>query len=132
VAPKIVLVIEDPDTLAMMRAILEGAHYAAIPCRPSRLDSRREIDYAHPDLILLDVPFNRPAFTVADAVSLASTLRADETSRDIPILVCSTDAQLLQRHRALREVLPSEFIAKPFEMADLLGRVARLVEPKAA
>jgi response regulator RpfG family c-di-GMP phosphodiesterase len=132
VASKIALVIEDPDIHDMMKEMLEAENYEVIACRPSRLDCRREIDYVQPNLVLLDVPFNRPAFTIDDALNLVNALKSDMNTREIPIVLCSTVEQVLSRHRARWETLTSDFIAKPFEMTDLLERIARHVGPKAA
>jgi len=132
VAPKIVLISEDPDILDLIKAMLEAETYEPIACRPSKLDCRREIEYVQPSLIVLDVPFNRPAFTIDDAINLVSTLKADTRTRDIPIVMCSTVEELLARHQARWERLTYDFIAKPFEMEDLLQRVARHLQPRAA
>ncbi|MBI2939465.1 MAG: response regulator [Chloroflexi bacterium] len=131
-ASKVALVIDDPDVLEMMQAVLRDEGYETVGCSPSRLDCARELAYVQPDAILLDVPLGQPAFTVDDAMTLVEALKANAATCDTPIVMCGTVERALATHRPRLDALECDFIAKPFDISEMLGQVARRLRPKAA
>lgn len=131
-AKTIAIVIDDPDLIGMMQTVLEAHGFASLPCQPSRLDCQLEIEHARPDLVVIDVPLGRPAFTVFDARKLVESLRANPSTRDIPIIVCSTLEPLVRREMPNLETLGCGFIEKPFELSAFVGLIERTMRTKAA
>jgi CheY-like chemotaxis protein len=75
----------------------------------------------HPAVILLDL--NLPDMT-GHEVTIA--LQADPTTRDIPIVVLSGETDPAARSRVL-EHGAAAYVLKPFEVAELVALVQRLV-----
>jgi two-component system phosphate regulon response regulator OmpR len=77
-------------------------------------EARAQIATGYPDLILLDI--NMPG---GDGLSLAGDLRR---STDIPSIILSGQGAMVDRVVGL-EVGADDYIAKPFELRELLARV---------
>jgi CheY-like chemotaxis protein len=75
----------------------------------------------HPEVILLDL--HLPDMT-GDDVTIA--LQADPATRDIPIVVLSGEPDPAARTRVL-ELGAAAYVPKPFEVAELVALVQRLV-----
>ncbi len=90
-------------------------------------EARTQIAIAHPDLILLDI--NMPG---GDGLTLAGELRR---STEIPIIILSGKGAMIDRVVGL-EVGADDYIAKPFELRELLARIRavlrRVRQPAAA
>jgi PAS domain S-box-containing protein len=82
-----------------------------------------ELARAHqPDVILLDLHLPDMG---GDEVAIA--LRADESTRAIPIIILSADAYPSQRRRLL-ELGVDEYLTKPFKVAEMLELVERFAK----
>ena len=68
----------------------------------------------HPDLILLDM--HLPDTTGEDVLS---HLRADESTRETPVVVVSADATAARSHK-LRAAGASDYLTKPFNVVQFL------------
>jgi len=77
---------------------------------------------AHPDLILLDIEM--PGIDGWEALRL---LRLDEATASIPVAMYTILYDLREKVRALKYGA-QEYVAKPFEVDDLLRRVRRLLD----
>jgi CheY-like chemotaxis protein len=76
-----------------------------------------------PDLLIIDV-----AVTHQSGWHLLEKLRADASTRGIPVIVVSTDPHLLQRAQAGQERFGGDlFLAKPFNLDDLLQAIRDLI-----
>jgi CheY-like chemotaxis protein len=75
----------------------------------------------HPDLILLDL--HLPDMAGED---VAMALRADESTRAIPIVVLSADAYSSQRDRLLALGVDA-YMTKPFKVAEMIALIERFV-----
>lgn len=73
----------------------------------------------HPQLIILDVYLSG-----ADGRDIARQIRMHEATKNIPIVMLSADPYV---GATIREYGASDFIAKPFDIDKLLGRVERFV-----
>ena len=77
-------------------------------------EARAQVEVARPDLILLDI--NMPG---GDGLTLAGDLRR---STEIPIIILSGKGAMIDRVVGL-EVGADDYIAKPFELRELLARI---------
>lgn len=76
-----------------------------------------------PDLILLDL-----GMPIMDGFQMMEELQADETLKDIPIVIISAWTGASHRERA-KEAGAKAFITKPFELTHVLETVKKYVPP---
>ncbi len=83
------------------------------------------VHQVRPDAVTLDVVMPR-----LDGLRTAARLRADPLTRDLPIAIVSASTQYEVDAGADADV--DAFLSKPFEPAELVGLVRRLVEGRSA
>jgi len=114
--PRVVIVEDDGDIASLLTDILETEGYAPVAVSDSAgLDG--ELD-PRPDLVVLDLRLSR-----GGAEQIVTSLR-ERGLDDVPILLLSAAGDLPERARALGV---TSYLAKPFELDDLLVLVRRLV-----
>lgn len=112
---RIVVAEDDSAVLDVLRLILEEEGYAVEAVADEA--TLRAFPHGYPDLLLLDIWMSG-----WDGRDLCRDLKRGEKTRGIPILLCSANRD--GEHIA-REAGADGFIAKPFDMDDLLATVAR-------
>ena len=113
---RVVVVEDDGDIASLLTDILETEGYAAIAVSDAH-ELDRQLD-TRPDLIVLDLRLTR-----GSAEQVLTTVRARGMG-NVPVLLLSAATDLPARARALGV---STFLAKPFELDELLGIVRGLV-----
>ncbi|MGK7877298.1 MAG: response regulator [Xenococcaceae cyanobacterium] len=112
-----ILVVDDnPINLRLLVSILKKKGYQVRPVPNGEL----ALSAAHglpPDLILLDIMM--PGM---DGYQVCKQLKADERTRDIPIIFISAINQVLDKVKAF-SVGGVDFITKPFQLEEVLARV---------
>jgi DNA-binding response OmpR family regulator len=73
----------------------------------------------HPDLLLLDIWMSGQ-----DGRDICKALKAQESTRHIPIIMISANKDT---EKIAREAGADDFIGKPFDIDDLLGKVRKLL-----
>lgn len=119
-AQKTILIVDDePDIVLAITSILEDAGYAVISATRSESLIQSLSQESLPDLILLDMLLSGQRGT-----KITEELKRDQQTRHIPILMLSAhpDAELEARSAGA-----DGFIAKPFDLDDLLATVATLL-----
>ncbi len=113
---KAVLVVEDDlDLLGMVRLVLEGAGYRVVTAGEGR-EALQEIAHEMPGLVLLDMKM--PGM---DGWEFARIFRARyDRQAPIVVLTAAEDAR-----RRAEEIGAEDYLGKPFEIDDLLAKVAR-------
>lgn len=81
------------------------------------------IEQFKPDLIILDI-----MLPDADGRDLLKTLRSDINTADIPVLMIS--ARYTAENVQHGEFKPNGFLAKPFDIDDLLDRIEGILAGK--
>lgn len=114
--PRVVIVEDDGDIASLLADILGAEDYAPVavsdaPGLHGELDVR-------PDLVVLDLRLSHGA-----AEQILSSMRARGMG-DVPVLLLSAAGDLAERARDLGV---RSFLAKPFELDELLGVVRGLV-----
>lgn len=122
--PCVVVVDRDPIFLELIDLLLDANGYSTIGCRSART-AQPLIREAQPALVLIDVRNggDDPNWLVIDM------LRLDPTTAQLPIIVCSIDAEYLREKADYFELLGITSIAKPFRTVDLLCRLEREIRP---
>lgn len=113
---RVVVVEDDDDIASLLTDILETEGYAPVVVSDAAtLDS--ELD-SRPDLIVLDLSLSR-----GGADHILRSLRARKMG-DVPVLLLSAATDLPDR---ARELGVTRYLAKPFEVEELLGIVRAMV-----
>jgi len=113
-AKSIVVADDDPDILSIVAMSLETQGYDVYKA----CNGREAVDLArdhHPDLIILDMMM--PVMSGYEAIS---ELKADDTTRTIPIVGLSAKAMATDMERAT-DVGIDGYITKPFRIAQVLS-----------
>jgi len=126
---KVLVVDDDRDLVASIEAFL-GARGYAVSTAHNGKEAYASIVKDRPDLIILDVMMDYDE----EGMVLASALKTDGPTHDIPILMLSGfNVQADVRDKVLASLmgqnLPAEtFMEKPVRLADLAERVETLLE----
>jgi DNA-binding response OmpR family regulator len=113
----ILLIEDDPEIALMLRDVLESRGYR-VEHAEGGAKGEVLLERVHPDLVLLDL-----MLPDADGLVLCANLKA---RADVPIIICS--ATTSKRDSILGFKLGADdFIAKPFEPAELEARVEALL-----
>lgn len=114
---KTILVIEDEeDILALLQFNMIKAGYNVI-CASHGEDALQAVTLKKPDLILLDLML--PGI---DGLEICRRLRADETTREIPIIMLTARGEEADVVTGL-ELGADDYVTKPFSIKVLLARV---------
>lgn len=120
--PMRVVAVDDDWTITkLIRRNLESENIHVVEASTG-LDCIRVINEGGVDLILLDLVL--PDF---NGWGILSLLKLTDSLRDIPVIVISVDPP---DAGLLRLFKPEDYIQKPFDIRDLMGRVKRLLEKK--
>ena len=110
---RVLVVDDDPDILDALSEILEVEGYAVQRARNGR-EALERLEQGLPDLVLLDL-----MMPVMDGWEFARSLSPHARP---PIIVLSADRNVSSR---AREIGALEWLAKPFELSELLAAVRR-------
>jgi DNA-binding response OmpR family regulator len=116
-----ILIVEDADSIRrMIEALVAGRGHevVAVPNGARGLEAARA---KTPDLILLDL--NLPGSY--DGFEVCSRLRADETTKSVPILIISAMDDARSKERALAAGATA-YYTKPFSPTALLKEIENL------
>lgn len=114
---KILIVDDNPKNLKLLQALLKMSGYKTIEATNGKAGVKLAKS-KKPDLILMDV-----MMPVMDGLEAARILKADTSTRDIPIMALTSQAMKGDKERVF-EAGYDEYITKPFNIKDLLGKVA--------
>jgi CheY-like chemotaxis protein len=112
-AKSIVVADDDPDILRIVSMSLEAVGYEVFKAT----NGQEAVDLAkahHPNLVLLDMMM--PVLSGYEAVQ---ALKADESTRDIPVVGLSAKAMATDMERATDAGIDG-YITKPFRIAQVL------------
>jgi len=112
--PKILLVDDNDDLLLVTQIILKGQGYETFLAHNAE-EALRKIKAHRPQLLLLDVNLGD-----ADGRELCSLLRHDPETAEIRVILMSGDDTLTDCVHVAHDFLP-----KPFDFEELIGKVAR-------
>jgi DNA-binding response OmpR family regulator len=120
---KNILVIEDNHAiLDVITLILQSEAYNVNGLSKSA-NYMQHIDEVRPDLLILDI-----MLPDADGRVLLQDLRNNHNTKDIPVLMIS--ARYTEENLQHGEHKPNGFLAKPFDIDDLLDRIEGILAGK--
>jgi len=118
---KNILCIEDePEMIDLIRLILERRGFT-VQGAAGGTEGIRKVRELHPDLVLLDL-----MMPDMDGWEVYQQMKADETTRDIPVIVVTAKAQSIDKVLGLHIAKVDDYIAKPFSPQDLLASVEKV------
>ncbi len=121
----IILIVDDEElNLQLLEVMLLPTGYTVLKAD----NGQKAVDIARrsqPDVILMDI-----MMPVMNGIDATRILKADETTRDIPIVMTTALRDVQDRIRAL-EAGADDYMSKPFDMTELRIRVQTLVQVKA-
>ena len=118
---KILIIDDEPDILAFLSAMFEDANYTVVATDRGDYIEQLITDTAGnlPNVILLDM-----LLSGSDGREIARQLKSQEETRHIPIIMTSAHPYARQESRVCGA---DDFLAKPFEMDELLDIVKKYV-----
>lgn len=114
---RIVIVDDEPFNFMVLRKFLADEGYSDIQTTSDSTTAVDTIIEAQPDLIILDVVMPQ-----VDGIEILTTLKADPTLSQIPVLILTATADGRVKKKAL-DIGASDFLNKPVDSNDLLPRV---------
>jgi DNA-binding response OmpR family regulator len=118
---KHILCIEDePEMIDLIRLILSRRGFEVTGAAGGK-EGLEKVRQAPPDLILLDL-----MMPDMDGWEVYQQIKADEKTRDIPVIVVTAKAQSIDKVLGLHIAKVDDYIAKPFSPQDLLNSVDKV------
>lgn len=121
--PTLLIVEDSPDIVTYLKSCLEG-QYEILTAPNGRLGVDRAIETI-PDIIISDVMMPE-----MDGFELCDTLKNDERTSHIPIVLLTAKATVEDRIAGLKRGADA-YLPKPFNKEELLVRLEKLVELRA-
>ena len=119
---KILVIDDDTDLLDVTSALLTRKGFE-VETNTNWEDALRKIKTFEPQLILLDVFLNG-----IDGLDICRQLKTMPNTKHIPVLIFSSYPQIGER--VIYEYGADDFIAKPFEINDLVSKMRSILCPK--
>ncbi len=119
---KRILCIEDePEMIDLIRLILGRRGFEVIGAAGGK-EGLEKMRQAPPDLVLLDL-----MMPDMDGWEVYQQMKADEKTREIPVIVVTAKAQSIDKVLGLHIAKVDDYIAKPFSPQDLLNSVDKVL-----
>ena len=116
---KVLIIDDDPDILEVLQLTLEMAGYTT----KTNLHGEElfnEVSAFKPDIVLLDI-----LLSGSDGRVLCKQLKSDDATKGIPVILISAHPSA---QKNIAEVGANDFIAKPFDIDDLITRVGKFTD----
>ena len=113
---------DEQEMIDLVRLILSRKRFEVIGANGGRegLDAVRKNS---PDVILLDL-----MMPDMDGWEVYQQLKADESTRDIPVIVITAKAQNIDKVLALHIAKVDDYIPKPFTPKELLDSIEKVLQ----
>jgi two-component system, OmpR family, response regulator VicR len=122
VVHRAVYIEDEQEMIDLVKLILSRKRFEVIGANGGRegLDAVRK---SLPDVILLDL-----MMPDMDGWEVYQQLKADESTRDIPVIVITAKAQNIDKVLALHIAKVDDYIPKPFTPKDLLDSIEKVLQ----
>lgn len=125
-ATKVLIVDDDPLIHRLYQRHLSGAGYTTL----AACNGREAIDVAlreNPQVIVMDI-----MMPVMDGLSALKILKQTEGTKDVPVIVITSNAQYQQSQAESQKAGAALFLTKPFSPSQLLNAIRGLIPPPSA
>ncbi len=120
--PRIYVIDDDKDLLSIVKSLLQRKGFNVLTFVDWK-SAKNAIKIFEPQLILLDV-----FLSGIDGLDICHKLKASRHTRHIPILLFSAFPGIAET--AIHDYGADDFIAKPFEVGDLIKKVHQVLSMK--
>ncbi len=117
-SPRIMVIEDDPDILAILGWVLDRAGYDVV-LYPTIVEDLAEVAALAPDLIMVDMMFGREPL----GAQLLGTLAMDQSTTKIPLIACTGASRAVLMAQDFLQEFEIPLLRKPFKLADLLRTV---------
>jgi two-component system, OmpR family, response regulator VicR len=121
----IVCVEDEPEMVDLIRLILSRKGFEVLGAGTG-VEGLELIRKRFPDLVLLDL-----MMPDMDGWEVYQQMKADEKTRDIPVIVVTAKAQSIDKVLGLHIAKVDDYIAKPFSPQDLQASVEKVLNNQA-
>ena len=122
---KQILCIEDePEMIDLIRLILGRRGFEVVGAAGGK-EGLEKMRQQPPELVLLDL-----MMPDMDGWEVYQQMKADEKTKDIPVIVVTAKAQSIDKVLGLHIAKVDDYIAKPFSPQDLLNSVEKVLGAK--
>jgi two-component system response regulator VicR len=122
---KQILCIEDePEMIDLIRLILGRRGFEVVGAAGGK-EGLEKVRQQPPELVLLDL-----MMPDMDGWEVYQQIKADEKTKDIPVIVVTAKAQSIDKVLGLHIAKVDDYIAKPFSPQDLLNSVEKVLGAK--
>jgi CheY-like chemotaxis protein len=118
--PRVLVVDDDRATRSLCSTVLQRDGYHVLEAADGQEGLELALDHV-PDVVLLDI-----SMPVLDGFGLAAALRADERTRDLPLIFVTAESDPLVKAKAF-ETGAHGFITKPFDPHIVSSFIRRLL-----
>ncbi|MBE0521183.1 MAG: response regulator [Candidatus Methanoperedenaceae archaeon] len=119
---KILVVDDEPDTLELIRLILESGGFKVIPAS-SGVEALKILETVRPALVLLDI-------MMPDMDGWEVFRKIKEKDSSISIAILTAKSQNIDKLMGLHVLKADDYITKPFGKNELLDKVRILIDNK--
>ena len=124
---KRILCIEDePEMIDLIKLILGRRGYEVLGATGG-IEGARLVRELLPDLVLLDL-----MMPDMDGWEVYQQMKADLTTRNIPVIVVTAKAQNIDKVLGLHIAKVDDYIAKPFSPQELMESVEKILGPRSS
>lgn len=120
-AKKIMIVDDEPDTVDLVKLVLETEGYETSVAYSGQ-EALDKISVERPDLVLLDIMMPH-----LDGWAVRKEIVENEETKDIPVVMLTAKAQPLDKMIGLHVVGVTDYITKPFGRQELIDRVKKVL-----
>ena len=122
---KQILCIEDePEMIDLIRLILGRRGFEVVGAAGGK-EGLEKVRQSPPELVLLDL-----MMPDMDGWEVYQQMKADEKTKDIPVIVVTAKAQSIDKVLGLHIAKVDDYIAKPFSPQDLMNSVEKVLNAK--
>ena len=115
---------DDPEMIDLIRLILSRRGFEVKGAAGGN-EGIKLVRQDHTDLVLLDL-----MMPDMDGWEVYQQMKADETTRNIPVIVVPAKAQSIDKVLGLHVAKVDDYIAKPFSPQELLNSVDKIFDRK--
>jgi two-component system response regulator VicR len=118
---KIVYIEDDPEMIDLVSLILNRQGFLVSGANGGR-EGLEMVKTSSPDLILLDL-----MMPDIDGWDVYQQLKAEENTRNIPVIVITAKAQAIDRVLGLQIAKVDDYISKPFRPVELVASITKVL-----
>lgn len=118
---KVVCIEDEPDMIGLYQVVLSRRGFDFIGANSGK-EGLEAVFHHKPDLILLDL-----MMPDMDGWEVFQQLKADESTRNIPVIVVTAKAQNIDKVLGLHIAKADDYLSKPFSPRTLLQSIANVL-----